>query len=369
MSEALNIVDNLELRLSLDSSSPELTSERNLYNFAHGVLAEVLDDVLSGVKVQGDVVVDSLTLDLDISASGDPFEQLASALRTALNSKIGSAVFRAQSAPLTNMLADVYRNHLPMEKSFNIERRFDSFAENWRNEHTGEDFKPLALAEAVIKNMQQEFPKLDIQQIAYVVYQRIMQMRSPQKSQKVCQGSAQASNVSNGVANVVYEVADAGLVLLSPYIPVLFQRAECLENGTFATDDAKLKALSILKYATFGSYAEPLKNSAVMNLLCGLPASPVFYVDELPKISDGEKELVDGLLQAVVANWKAVGSMSPDGLRSTFFVRQGTIDADGASDQLTVEKKTFDILLDKLPWGYSMIKHPWMKKVLNVKWR
>lgn len=371
MSERLNIVDNLELNLKLEGSSPELASERKLYEFAHGRFADVLDEAFNEVAVDGDVVVDSLTLNIDIDASGDVFEQLASALRTSLESKLESAVFKAQSKPVTNMLADVYRNHLPMEKSCSIEHQFEAFAETWMREHSGLVFKPLALAESIIKSMQQEYPKLDIQQIAYVVYQRIMQMKNAHKTPNVRQVSAQNTQLREpgSSPNVVYEVADAGLVLLSPYIPALFQRAGCLENGTFATDEAKRKALSILKFATYGPYTEPLKNAAIMNLFCGLPATPVFYVDELPKVSDSEKELVEGLLKAVVANWRVVGSMSPDGLRSSYFVRQGKIETEGAADLLTVENRTYDILLEKLPWGYSMIKHPWMPKALNVKWR
>ena len=142
-----------------------------------------------------------------------------------------------------------------------------------------------------------------------------------------------------------------------------------IEKGAFANENSQHKALAVLTYAAFGNYAEPPKDAAVMNLLCNLPVTPVLYADELPKVSDSEKELVDSLLQAVVANWKAVGHMSPDGLRGTYFVRNGTVETSGMTDMLTVETKTYDILLDKLPWGYSMIKHPWMKKVLNVKWR
>jgi hypothetical protein len=130
-----------------------------------------------------------------------------------------------------------------------------------------------------------------------------------------------------------------------------------------------MKALSFLKYATFGQYKEPPRNAAVMNLLCGLPATPVFTVDDLPKLSDEEKALVDSLLTAIISNWSAVGHMSPDGLRSTYLVRAGTVESSGATDLLTVENKTFDILIDRLPWSYSVIKHPWMPKVLNVKWR
>ena len=95
----------------------------------------------------------------------------------------------------------------------------------------------------------------------------------------------------------------------------------------------------------------------------------MFYVEDLPKISDSEKELVDSLLKAVIANWKAVGQMSPDGLRGSYFVRSGKIEPAGGANVLTIEKKTYDILLDKLPWGYTVIKHPWMEKILNVKWR
>jgi hypothetical protein len=35
---------------------------------------------------------------------------------------------------------------------------------------------------------------------------------------------------------------------------------------------------------------------------------------------------------------------------------------------LQVESRTFDVLLEHLPWGISMIKLPWMKKMLWVEW-
>ena len=264
------------------------------------------------------------------------------------------------------MLADVYRQHMPIDKSSVLEHRFDALAESWEAEHQGQKFNPLAFSESVIKKMQAENPQMDIQQIAYVVYQRILQMknaktaRTPDKNPR---------NSEQDLAKTAYEIMDSGLVLLAPYLPALFERTGCIEKGVFANEESQRKALAVLKYAAYGKYAEPPKDAALMNLLCNLPVSPVLYADELPKVSDSEKELIDSLLNAVIANWKAVGRMSPDGLRGTYFVRNGTLETAGASDMLTVETKTFDILLDKLPWGYSTIKHPWMKKVLNVKWR
>ena len=343
-----------------------VATERHLYSFAHGALIETLDKSLAEVNVDGDVTLDSLTIDLNVDAQGNVFRQIADALRDALKSKLGSAVFKAQSKPVTMMLADVYRLHMPIDKSSVLEHRFDALAESWEAEHQGQKFNPLAFSESVIKKMQAENPQMDIQQIAYVVYQRILQMKNAKSARTPDKNSR---NSEQDLAKTAYEIMDSGLVLLAPYLPALFERTGCIEKGVFANEESQRKALAVLKYAAYGNYAEPPKDAALMNLLCNLPVTPVLYVDELPKVSDSEKELIDSLLNAVIANWKAVGHMSPDGLRGTYFVRNGTLETAGASDMLTVETKTFDILLDKLPWGYSMIKHSWMKKVLNVKWR
>ena len=366
MSESLNIVENLNLNISVEDSSLPVATERELYSFAHGALIETLDKSLAEVNVDGDVTLDSLTIDLNVDAQGDVFRQIADALRDALKSKLGSAVFKAQSKPVTTMLADVYRQHMPIDKSSVLEHRFDALAESWEAEHQGQKFNPLAFSESVIKKMQAENPQMDIQQIAYVVYQRILQMKN---AKTVRTPDKNPRNSEQDLAKTAYEIMDSGLVLLAPYLPALFERTGCIEKGVFANEESQRKALAVLKYAAYGNYAEPPKDAALMNLLCNLPVSPVLYADELPKVSDSEKELIDSLLNAVIANWKAVGHMSPDGLRGTYFVRNGTLETAGASDMLTVETKTFDILLDKLPWGYSMIKHSWMKKVLNVKWR
>jgi hypothetical protein len=37
--------------------------------------------------------------------------------------------------------------------------------------------------------------------------------------------------------------------------------------------------------------------------------------------------------------------------------------------RLQVEGKALDILLDYLPWTLSIVKLPWMKKLLHIEWR
>ena len=181
MSGALHVVDNMELNLNLDGPISELVSERNLYGFAHKKLAETIDEVLESVVADDDIVIDSLTLDLEVENSADVFQRIAEALRSALKSKIPPAVFKAQYTPVTDMLADVYRHHLPMEKASDIEFRFKEIAEAWNREHPDQKFNSLSLAETVIKRMHEEFPNIDMQQIAYVVYQKIMQQKNAKK--------------------------------------------------------------------------------------------------------------------------------------------------------------------------------------------
>ena len=360
MSTSQNVIHDMNLNIEFENPAHPIVSESELYGFANGPFIECIDEILDGIHIEGDVELDSLSVDLELDGEGDIFLRILDGLRDSLRSKLDTAVFKAKSDPVTSMLANVYRQYLPMEKSSNIERALDSFLEKWKAEHDCEMFNSLGFSEMVLRKIQAEFPHLDWQQIACVVYQKILQMKNSSKPQK----SDNLASLKNAET-----VADSGLVLISPYLPPLFERTCCTEKGTFISEASQKKSLAVLKYAAFGNYKEPPGNAAVMNLLCGLPVTPVYYADELPGLSDSEKELVDSLLKAVIANWKVVGNMSPDGLRGSYFVRPGIIETTGAADVLSVEKKTYDILIDKLPWSYSMIKHPWMKKMLNVKWR
>jgi hypothetical protein len=49
-------------------------------------------------------------------------------------------------------------------------------------------------------------------------------------------------------------------------------------------------------------------------------------------------------------------------------VREGKINMDESAHLLQVEQKTIDILLNRIPWSFSIIKTPWMKAKLSVEW-
>ncbi len=86
-------------------------------------------------------------------------------------------------------------------------------------------------------------------------------------------------------------------------------------------------------------------------------------------LSDEEKQLVDGLLSSVIQQWSILKNTSIAGLRETFLQREGKLEIEEEANMLYVEAKSFDMLLDHIPWTISKLKFSWMKKVILVQWR
>ena len=88
------------------------------------------------------------------------------------------------------------------------------------------------------------------------------------------------------------------------------------------------------------------------------------------EITAKEDEECENLLRNLVAQWEAPKSASPEAIRSTFLQREGLVCKEGWSGgwKVTVERNSFDVLLDKLPWGLSMIKFPWNRFLIHVEW-
>ena len=165
------------------------------------------------------------------------------------------------------------------------------------------------------------------------------------------------------------EIDNAGLVLIGPYLPRLFEALGMLAGQTFADDRARERAPHLLQYAVDGAHEAAAESRLVLNkLLCGL--APDAVVGRRCKLTQAERTLVDDLLGAVIEHWSILGRTTPAGLRETFLQRRGHLErrADGGWT-LSVEPGAFDILIDRLPWGYAMQKHGWMSEALHVEWR
>jgi hypothetical protein len=156
----------------------------------------------------------------------------------------------------------------------------------------------------------------------------------------------------------------AGVVLLHPFLPQLF------EALGIANDDRLIepqRALSLLHFLVTGQRVAPEYELLLPKLLCNVPAdSPIEAAIEL---TASDEEEAAALLAAVIRHWDALGDISIDGLRGSFLIRPGKLSRRGDDDVLQVEARSYDVLLDRLPWGAGPVQLPWMERLLWVEWR
>ncbi len=168
-------------------------------------------------------------------------------------------------------------------------------------------------------------------------------------------------------------VDDAGQVLLAVYAERLFKHLTLLDQGRFRDEAARATAVQCLQQLCHSEQAREACDSVLSRLLCG--AGPSALLPAVPPLPAETQALLEQLLQAVIAHWKALGHTSVAGLRETFLQRQGRLLLDKSRDdapptwRLRVARRGFDVLLDRLPWSFSTIRLPWMEGVLHVEWR
>jgi hypothetical protein len=159
-------------------------------------------------------------------------------------------------------------------------------------------------------------------------------------------------------------VTCAGIVLLHPFLATLFERLGVAAEGALLRPD---RALGILHFLATGERRAPEHAIVLAKLLCGLPVEePCGGPFDL---ADDEIAEANALLDAVIGHWEALGGASPDALRGTFLTRPGKLSRRGEDGLLQVEPQSFDLLLDRLPWGIGAVRLPWMRRMLWVEWR
>ena len=159
----------------------------------------------------------------------------------------------------------------------------------------------------------------------------------------------------------------AGLVLLNPYLPTLFARRDLTEAGAFRSVEAIEHAFDLLHYIAFGDVAHDGGPRPLERTICGVQ-SDLAIRPAMPLDRDAAA-LVDGLLQSVISQWTLLGKTTTEGLREAFLRREGVLEWHEEQAQLRVSPKSYDMLLDSMPWSFGVIRFPWMDKPLHVKWR
>ena len=165
-------------------------------------------------------------------------------------------------------------------------------------------------------------------------------------------------------------ISNAGLVILFPFLPMLFMRLNMLSQDRrgFNSNESKVRAIFILQRLIANEDREYDEKDLFLNrLLINYPSN-----EPLPKrveLNQDELNTIDSLLETAKTNWSEIRNTSIRALQESFLNRAGFIEKTEWECTLTVEERACDILLDSIPWSYKLVRLPWMENILKVNWR
>lgn len=161
-------------------------------------------------------------------------------------------------------------------------------------------------------------------------------------------------------------VNNAGLVLLQGYLPIYLEHLNLVQDRAFCSPEDQRRAVHYLQLLVTGQTKTEEPYLLLNKLLCGLPLSAPIEAGIEP--SPEEMDLAKSLIQAVIGHWTAIGSSSVEGFRGNWLVRNGTLGERKNRWELAVEKRAYDLLLNKAPFSFSIVKFAWMEQSLHVNW-
>lgn len=164
-----------------------------------------------------------------------------------------------------------------------------------------------------------------------------------------------------------WHLPNAGIVLIAPYLPRLWAQLGWTNDQHFVSADTAWLAVQMVQFLCDGQDEIPPEYQLTLpKILCGLPPDALF--DPLRPLSAEERAEGDALLQAVLANAPGLGLKTIGGLRGSFFLRAGALRAADSHWVLHVAPETHDILLDRVPWGFQVVRFSWMAAAVYVEW-
>jgi Contractile injection system tape measure protein len=202
---------------------------------------------------------------------------------------------------------------------------------------------------------EQQLPALDV-----VMHQQ----EAGEHSSSVTREPSERKNVKPLVIGQGIIVYNAGIVLLQPFITTLFYELHLLSEDRKTIID-KHKACALLSVLA-GDEEQDEIYYPLYKLLCGLPVEEV--IDYHVPLTMEEREECFCLLQQVILHWPALKQSSVPSLQQTFLQRTGKLSKKEDKWLLQVEQRTEDVLMQFLPWSYSIIRYPWMKQALFTEW-
>jgi contractile injection system tape measure protein len=164
-------------------------------------------------------------------------------------------------------------------------------------------------------------------------------------------------------------VRHAGLILLHPYLEVLFARTAIRAAGEPRLPaEHRPRAAALLHYLATGE-DEPHEFDLgfIKILLGGHPEESLPVSGGLLLPSDIQE--AGTLLRSALEHWSALKTTSVEGLRATFLRRQGFVSEERWCWRMRVPAEPFDVLLKQLPWTMGIVKLAWMTRGIETDWQ
>lgn len=161
-------------------------------------------------------------------------------------------------------------------------------------------------------------------------------------------------------------IQNAGLVLLHPFFSHYFSRLNMLTKGQFNDENARQRAIRLLQLLVDGETGHAEHTLLLNRVLCDMPWKEPLDPDII--ITEEEKGLSQGLLNAVIQQWPKMHNSSIEGFRASFLQREGLLWQTEEAWMLRVHKRSYDIILQTLPWSYGMMRFSWLSKPVYTEW-
>jgi len=161
-------------------------------------------------------------------------------------------------------------------------------------------------------------------------------------------------------------IQNAGLILLHPFFPTYFSRLDLLSKGKFVDETARHRAVRLLQLLVDGGTDHGEHTLLLNKVMCNLPWEVPLMPDIV--ITAAEKELALQLLGAAIQQWPKMHNASVEGFRASFLKREGIIWQTEEAWFQRVQQRSYDIILQTLPWSYGMTRFSWLPKPIYTEW-
>ncbi|MCF6405959.1 hypothetical protein L3C95_23870 [Chitinophaga filiformis] len=219
---------------------------------------------------------------------------------------------------------------------------------------------------AILKTSATQAVAVSEEQQALVPARRKDEVPAPMQEERPYESLFGRKQPIAGTAEQAVATQNAGLVLLHPFFHTYFSRLELLSAGKFVNEMARHKAVRLLQLLVDDGQEQQEHALLLNKVLCNMPWEEPLIPDI--EITDAEKALARSLIGAAIQQWPKMHNSSVEGFRASFLKREGLLWQTEEAWMLQVKQRSYDIILQTLPWSYGMMRFAWLPKMLYTEW-